>query len=71
MARLHIEDAQALMNIRTKLINDYERLLDGAMAPAMAVVKQSDVSKTLSFAILSLEQVLEQGGDIKFEKAKK
>lgn len=66
--RLHIDDAQALMNIRKNLIADHERLLDGMHAPAMAVVKQSDVSIAFSKAIKSLEEVLTHAADIEFKR---
>ncbi len=66
--RLHIDDAQALMNIRQNLINDHERLLDGMHAPAMAVVKQADVSKSFAAAIKSLEEVLSYAADIEFKR---
>ncbi len=69
MARIQREDIQALMNIRLQLIEDHERLLDGASAPQSALVKQRDVAIAFSKAIRGLEEVLTTAGDIEFRKS--
>ncbi len=69
MARIQREDIQALMNIRLQLIEDHERLLDGASAPQSALVKQRDVAIAFSKAIRGLEEVLTAAGDIEFRKS--
>ena len=71
MARIQPRDLQAIMNIRQRLIEDHERLLDGAAAAASALVKQRDVAVAFSRAIKGLEEVLSDGGEIKFEKPTK
>lgn len=71
MARIPVEDLQAIMNIRTMLIEDHERILDGGVNAPAALCKQSDVARAFSRAIRALEEVLAEGGEIKFEKAKK
>ena len=71
MARIQREDLQALLNIRQGLIEDHERLLDGASAPASALVKQRDVAMAFARAISGIEEVLATGGDVTFEKAKR
>ena len=68
MARIQREDLQALLNIRQGLIQDHERLLDGASAPESALVKQRDVALAFAKAIRGLEEVLAVGGEITFEK---
>ena len=68
MARIQREDLQALLNIRQGLIQDHERLLDGASAPESALVKQRDVALAFAKAIRGLEEVLSVGGEITFEK---
>ena len=68
MARIQTQDLQAIMNIRQGLIEDHERLLDGASAPEAALVKQRDVALAFARAIRGLEEVLAEGGEIKFEK---
>ena len=69
MSEIQVEDLQALMNIRTMLIQDHERILDGVSAPA-ALCKQSDVAESFSNAIRALEEVISRGsqGKVKFEK---
>ena len=66
--RMQTEDVQALLNIRTNLIQDHERLLDGAASPHTAVVKQVDVSRAMSRAIAALEEVLNTAGGIEFQR---
>lgn len=68
MARIPREDLQAILNVRKQLIEDHESLLNGASSPASALVKQRDVALSFSRAIKSLEEILERGGNIKFEK---
>ena len=70
MARLETRDLQAIMNIRQALIEDHERLLDGAAAGPFATVKQQDVAIAFVRAIKSLEEVLAEAGGVKFEKPK-
>ena len=67
--RMQTEDVQALLNIRKNLIQDHERLLDGAASPHTAVVKQVDVASVLSRAIASLEEVLQTAGGIEFKRS--
>lgn len=69
MARIPTEDLQAIMNIRKMLIDDHERILDGGANTPQALCKQSDVAFAFSRAIAALEEVLAEGGEIKFEKA--
>lgn len=66
--RMQAVDVQALLNIRRNLIQDHERLLDGSASPHTAVVKQTDVARSLSRAISSLEEVLSTAGGIEFQK---
>ena len=66
--RMQTEDIQALLNIRTNLIQDHERLLDGSASPHTAVVKQVDVSRAMSRAIAALEEVLNTAGGIEFQR---
>lgn len=68
MSRLNAIDAQAIMNIRTMLIEDHERLLDGASAPESSLVKQRDVAMSFSRAIRALEEVLSEAAGVKFER---
>ena len=68
MARIPVQDLQAIMNIRQALIEDHERLLDGSSAPQSAMVRQKDVAMAFSRAIRGLEEILAEGGEIKFEK---
>ena len=72
MAEIKVEDLQALMNIRTMLIQDHERILDGPNAPA-SLCKQSDVAESFSNVIRALEEVIANGsqGKIKFERAER
>ena len=65
--RIENQDMQALLNIRRNLIQDHERLLDGAMAPHSAMCKQSDVAVALTRAIKGLEEVLTTAGDVSFK----
>ena len=69
MARIPVQDLQAIMNIRQALIEDHERLLDGSSAPQSAMVRQKDVAMAFSRAIRGLEEILAEGGEIKFEKS--
>lgn len=66
--RMQNEDVQALLNIRARLINDYERLLDGRASAATAMVKQADVSASMTSAIKALEEVLSTAGGIEFKR---
>tara|TARA_A200000159_G_C7335113_1_gene344732 strand:+ start:2102 stop:2317 length:216 start_codon:yes stop_codon:yes gene_type:complete len=71
MSRIETQDLQAIMNVRQALIEDHERLLDGAGAPASSLVKQRDVALAFSRAIRSLEEILQEAGGIKFQKPTK
>ena len=71
MAEIQVEDLQALMNIRTMLIQDHERILDsGQMVSPVALCKQSDVAESFSNVIRALEEVITRGslGKVKFER---
>jgi hypothetical protein len=61
------KDIQALLNVRNNLINDYNMLLDGSDSPAVALVKQSDVAKSMTRAIKHLEEILSEAGGVKFK----
>ncbi len=64
--RLPQEDAQALLNLRTRLINDYQSIIDeGGTNTAMC--KQSDVAIAMTRAIKGLEEILTAAADVKFE----
>lgn len=65
--RIENQDLQALLNIRANLIQDHERLLDGALAPHSAMCKQSDVAVALTRAIKGIEEVLSEAGDVAFK----
>lgn len=71
MARITTEDIQALLNIRGNLIEDHQRILDGAGAANTALCKQKDVAVAFSRAIKGIEEVLTEAGQIKFEKSTK
>ena len=71
MAEIQVEDLQALMNIRTMLIQDHERILDGGQTTSpTALCKQSDVAESFSNVIRALEEVITKGslGKVKFER---
>ena len=64
--RLPQEDAQALLNLRTNLIRDYQTIIDeGATNTAMC--KQQDVANAFTRAIKGLEEILSAAADVKFE----
>lgn len=66
--RLNEADAQALMNIRTNLINSYNRVIDADHSTRqVAQCKQSDVDAIIVDTIKSLEEVLTVAADIQFK----
>jgi hypothetical protein len=66
--RLQQDDAQALLNIRTNLINAYAKIIDADWSTrSVAQCKQSDVDAVLTGAIKSLEEVLTTAADINFK----
>jgi len=66
--RMQQEDVRALLNLRGSLIADHTRLLDGASSPHTAMVKQSDVSRCLTNAIKSIEEILETAGGVQIKR---
>lgn len=67
--RLNEQDAQALMNIRTNLINSYNRVIDADHSTRqVAQCKQADVDAIIMDTIKSLEEVLTVAGDIQFKR---
>lgn len=65
--RIDDQEVRALLNIRNNLIQDHERICDGAMSPHSAMCKQSDVAAALSRAIKSIEEVLTVAGEVSFK----
>ena len=61
-------DATRVLEVRRILIEGHNRILDGGTVPDVAMCKQNEVAAVFNKAILELETILADSGQVSFDK---